>query len=251
MRLRLPLVTGAGVLAMVCGLAVPSSAASSPVGTKTAAQILTLTTSAMKRAGSFHYDLADPCGGIVQITLSTESAKSEGTQTQMLGGGSETCRLIGKSLYMYGDKTSNAQDFGVKYSGLANKWALVPATNKNDANLASGILLLSILQQFDGVSVERSESPEDQRRSDRRDRGQIAGFLERRYADDLRLADRTVVPSGAGGFGCRERPKSVESGVVLQVGREGRGRSRVRVRHAHVSHVRVALRTISRLVASR
>ncbi len=153
MRLRLPFVTFACLLAMVFGIVVPTSAASIPFGSKSPAQILALATSAMKNAGSVHYVSTDSYAGVVQITLSTDSASSVGQQTQKLGGGTETSRLLGETLYIFGDKTSYAQDFGVKNTKLANEWVLVPATNKNYANIAVGILFPSVLQQVVGVST--------------------------------------------------------------------------------------------------
>lgn len=153
MRLRFPFVMFATVLAMVVGFVVPSNAASNPLSAKSPARILSLATSAMKAAGSVHYVSTDSYGGVVQITLSTDSSMSEGVQTQKLGGGTETSRLLGKTLYIFGDKTSYARDFGVKNTKLANEWVLVPAPNKNYANIAVGILLPSVLQQVAGVSA--------------------------------------------------------------------------------------------------
>jgi hypothetical protein len=141
------------VLTVVFGSIPPSSAATAPFGAKTPAQILALATSAMKSAGSVHYVSADSYGGVVQITLSTDSSLTEGVQTQKLGGGTETSRLFGTKLFIFGDATSYAQDFGVKNSKLANEWVLVPITNKNYANIAVGILLSSVLQQVKGVST--------------------------------------------------------------------------------------------------
>src|SRR5665213_3908632 len=107
----------------------------------------------MKSAGSFHYVSSDSYGGVVQITLSTDSSLTKGVQTQKLGGGTETSRFLRSALYVFGDKTSYAQDFGVKNTKLANEWVLVPSTNKNYANIAIGILLPSLLQQIKGVSA--------------------------------------------------------------------------------------------------
>jgi hypothetical protein len=153
MRLRLSFFTSAAVLVIVFGSVASANAASNPFGAKTPAQILALATSAMKSAGSFHYVSTDAYAGVVQITLSTDSSLTEGVQTQKLGGGTETSRLLGKTLYIFGDKTSYAQDFGVKNTKLANEWVLVPFTNKNYANIAIGILLPSLLQQIMGVSA--------------------------------------------------------------------------------------------------
>lgn len=153
MRLRLSFISSVAVLTLVVGLVMPSSAAAHPFGAKSPAQILALATSAMRSAGSVHYVSTDSYGGVVQITLSTDSSLTEGVQTQKLGGGTETSRLLDTTLFILGDKTSYAQDFGVKNSKLANEWVLVPATNKNYANIAVGILLSSVLQQVKGVSA--------------------------------------------------------------------------------------------------
>jgi len=153
MRVRPSVVVFAAVSATALGLVVPASASANPLGSKSPAKILALATSALKSAGSFHFTAADSYGGVVQITLSTDSSRSAGVQTQKLGGGTETSRLIGKTLYIFGDKTSYAQDFGVKNATIANEWVLVPTTNKNYANIAVGILLPSVLQQLGGVSA--------------------------------------------------------------------------------------------------
>lgn len=138
---------------MVLGFVAPTNAATNPFGAESAAQILAVATTAMKNAGSVHSVSTNSFAGIVQITLSTDSAMTEGLQTQKLGGGTETSRLFGKTLFIYGDKTSYSQDFGVKNTKLANEWVLVPATNKNYANISFGILLPSLLQQVEGVSA--------------------------------------------------------------------------------------------------
>jgi hypothetical protein len=153
MRLKLSFVSILAALAVIFGPMSPSSAASNPLATKTPAQILSLAVSAMKSSGSVHYVSSDSYGGVVQITLSTDSSLTKGVQTQKLGGGTETSRLLGSTLFIFGDKTSYAQDFGVKNTKLANQWVLVPSSNKNYANIAVGILLSSVLQQVKGVSA--------------------------------------------------------------------------------------------------
>jgi hypothetical protein len=153
MRFRLTFVTCAAVLAMVFGFVAPMNAATNPFGAKSPAQILAVATTAMKNAGSVHSVSANSYAGIVQITLSTDSAMTEGLQTQKLGGGTETSRLLGKTLFIYGDKTSYLQDFGVKNTKLANERVLGPSTNKNYTNISYGILLPLLLQQVEGVGA--------------------------------------------------------------------------------------------------
>jgi hypothetical protein len=125
---------------------VGASAASG--ATKSAKEILQLSVSAMHAAGSFHYESTASVGGVVAITLSTDSALTYGDQVQRLGGGVETTRLIGKTLYMNADAKAYAADFGVKKTTLANEWVLVPSSNKNYANISSAILVPSVLQQL-------------------------------------------------------------------------------------------------------
>jgi len=155
LRVRPSLVSILAALAMTLGPVLPSSAASNPFGAKTPARILELAATAMKSSGSVHYVSSDSYGGVVQITLSTDSSLTKGVQTQKLGGGTETSRFLRSALYVFGDKTSYAQDFGVKNTKLANEWVLVPTSNKNYANIAVGILLTSVLQQVKGVSAPK------------------------------------------------------------------------------------------------
>jgi hypothetical protein len=56
--------------------------------------------------------------------------------------------LIGKKLYMKANAKAYAQDFGVKKSTLANKWVLIPTTNKNYSNVAEAILVPSVMQEL-------------------------------------------------------------------------------------------------------
>jgi hypothetical protein len=106
----------------------------------------------MHSAGSFHYESTASVGGVVAITLSTNSALTDGDQVQKLEGGVETTRLIGKTLYMNADAKAYAADFGVKKTTLANQWVLVPSTNKNYSNISSAILVPSVLQQLVDVN---------------------------------------------------------------------------------------------------
>jgi hypothetical protein len=116
--------------------------------TKTPAEVLQLSVSAMRTEGSFQYESTSSFGGIVAITLITNSSITDGDQIQLLDGGVETTRLIGKTLYMIADAKAYAADFGVKKTTLANKWVLVPSTNKNYANISSAILVPSVMQQL-------------------------------------------------------------------------------------------------------
>ncbi len=120
--------------------------------TKSAAQVLQLSVSAMHAEGSFHYESTASIGGVVAITLSTNSALTYGDQVQSLAGGVETTRLIGKTLYMNADAKAYSADFGVKKTTLADKWVLVPSSNKNYANISSAILVPSVLQQLVDVN---------------------------------------------------------------------------------------------------
>lgn len=136
-------------LSVIAVLVVISLFASAASGTtKSAAKILQLSVSAMRTEGSFHYDSTASFGGHVEIALSTNSALTEGDQIQILDGGVETTRLLGKTLYMYANAKAYAVDFGVKKTTLADEWVLVPSTNKNYANISSAILVPSVLQQL-------------------------------------------------------------------------------------------------------
>jgi hypothetical protein len=85
---------------------------------------------------------------VVALKLSTDSSLTKGVQVQTLDGGTETTRLIGKTLYMYANKKAYVQDFGVKKPTLENEWVLVPSTNKNYGNIAEAILVPSVMQQL-------------------------------------------------------------------------------------------------------
>lgn len=125
------------------------SASASATSQKSPAEVLQLSVSAMRSEGSFHYVSTASIGGTVAITLSTDSSLTDGQQVQkQLDGGTETTRLIGKSLYLYADAKTYADDFDVKKSTLANEWVLVPPTNKNYADLSSAILTTSVMQQL-------------------------------------------------------------------------------------------------------
>jgi hypothetical protein len=128
------------------------SASAASATTKSPAQVLQLSVSAMHSQGSFHYESRASVGGTVEITLSTNSSLTDGNQVQSLAGGVETTRLIGKKLYMNADAKAYAADFGVKKTTLANKWVLVPSTNKNYANISSAILVSSVMQQLVDVN---------------------------------------------------------------------------------------------------
>jgi hypothetical protein len=153
-RFRL-IVTGLTVVAVVgFGLVTTASAASS-LSSKSPAAILSLAIQSIKDAGSFHYAQTASVSGSVEVTLSTDSSPSEGTQTQTLDGGTETTRLIGTTLYIKGDKTAYAQDFGVKITTLANEWVLVPKSNKNYVDIATAILTSSVVQQDAGFIPQK------------------------------------------------------------------------------------------------
>jgi hypothetical protein len=124
------------------------SAGASGASTKTPAEILQLSVSAMHNKGSFHYNSTSSIAGVVALTLSTDSALKYGDQVQNLDGGTETTRLIGKKLYMYANARAYEEDFGVKKPTLANEWVQVPSTNKNYGNIADAILVPSVMQQL-------------------------------------------------------------------------------------------------------
>jgi hypothetical protein len=119
--------------------------------TPAAGQILQRSVSSMRAQGSFHYDSTSSIGGVVALKLSTDSSLTKGVQVQNLDGGTETTRLIGKKLYMFANKKAYVQDFGVKKPTLANKWVLVPPTNKNYGNIAEAILVPSVMQQLEDI----------------------------------------------------------------------------------------------------
>jgi hypothetical protein len=139
-------------LAVVLAATSLIGASAASAATKSPAEVLRLSISAMHSAGSFHYESTASVGGVVAITLSTDSALNYGDQVQKLGGGVETTRLIGKTLYMNADAKAYAADFGVKKTTLANEWVLVPSSNKNYANISSAILVPSVLQQLVDVN---------------------------------------------------------------------------------------------------
>ena len=130
---RLTLVLPAVVVALATW-----SAGASASSTKTAEEILQLSVGSMRVAGSFHYTSTSSIGGKVALSLSTDSSLKDGVQIQKLDGGTETTLLIGKKLYMKANAKAYAQDFGVKKTTLANKWVLVPTTNKNYAQHRRG-----------------------------------------------------------------------------------------------------------------
>jgi hypothetical protein len=140
---RLTLVLPAVVIALATW-----SAGASASSAKTAAEILQLSVGSMRVAGSFHYTSTSSIGGKVALSLSTDSSLKDGVQIQKLDGGTETTLLIGKKLYMKANAKAYAQDFGLKKTSLANKWVLVPTTNKNYANIAEAILVPSVMQEL-------------------------------------------------------------------------------------------------------
>jgi hypothetical protein len=133
--------------ALVVALAMWSASASA-ASAKTATEILQLSVGSMRVAGSFHYTSTSSIGGKVALSLSTDSSLNDGVQIQKLDGGTETTLLIGKKLYMKANAKAYAQDFGVKKSTLANKWVLVPTSNKNYSNIAEAILVPSVTQEL-------------------------------------------------------------------------------------------------------
>lgn len=127
------------------------SAGASASSVATAAEMLQLSVGSMRAAGSFHYTSTSSIGGKVALSLSTDCSLKDGVQIQKLDGGTETTRLIGKKLYMKANAKAYVQDFGVKNSTLANRWVLVPTTNKNYSNIAEAILVPSVMQALVNV----------------------------------------------------------------------------------------------------
>lgn len=132
----------------VVALLLATSSLEAGAASKTAAQILQISVNSMQKEGSFHYESTSSIAGKVALTLSTDSSLTYGSQTQTLDGGTETTRLIGKTLYLYANAKAYAQDFDVAKTTLANKWVLVPSTNKNYGNIADAILVKSVMQQL-------------------------------------------------------------------------------------------------------
>jgi hypothetical protein len=147
-RLRTTLAIVALASTSTLAYVVPASAGSSTSGAKTAKEILAITANAMLKAKSVHYDQTGSIGGSLVVTLSTDSASTKGTQTQTLDGAKETTRVVGGSLFINATKKAYSDDWGVKNSTLANRWVLVPKSNKNYASISAAILLSSLTSEF-------------------------------------------------------------------------------------------------------
>ena len=130
----------------VVALLLATSSLEAGAASKTAAQILQISVNSMQKEGSFHYDSTSSIAGKVALTLSTDSSLTYGSQTQTLDGGTETTRLIGKTLYLYANAKAYAEDFDVAKTTLANKWVLVPSTNKNYGKIATRHPAKSVMQ---------------------------------------------------------------------------------------------------------
>ena len=133
--------------ALLFGSFVVASAASG-ASSKSPLEVLRLSVSAMHTEGSFHYMSTSTIAGSVVVSVSTNSSLTTGDEVQKLAGSVESTRLIGKSLYIDADAKAYADLFGVKKTTLADKWVLVPTSNKNYANLSSAILVPSVMQQL-------------------------------------------------------------------------------------------------------
>ena len=57
----------------------------------------------------------------MQITFSTDSSMTGRVQFKKLGGDTKRSRLLDTTPFIFGDKTSHAQDFGVKNSKVVNE----------------------------------------------------------------------------------------------------------------------------------
>ena len=142
------------LFSLIAALAIPSviGTTAASAAAKTPAQILQLSVSAMHSEGSFHYKSTASVGGVVAITLSTDSSLTDGDQVQKVDGSVETTRLIGKALYMNADAKAYDEVFGIKKTTLANEWVLVPSSNKNYSEISSAILVPSVIQQLVDVN---------------------------------------------------------------------------------------------------
>lgn len=138
------------LLAAAALAASPVIIASAASGAKqdSPARVLQLSVSAMREKGSFRFVSTASYDGVVAVRVTTDSSLTYGVHVQSFDGGTETTRLIGKSLYMYADEKAYSADFGLKHSSLADQWVLVPPSNANYANMSSAILVPSVMQQL-------------------------------------------------------------------------------------------------------
>jgi hypothetical protein len=143
MRSRTTIVATVASALLLAGLSTPSGATASPFGTKTPVEILSLVSSAVTSSKGVRATeiLSYPN---LSIKITTDGAKTEGTQVIRENGGSETNRLLGTQLFVRANKNGYVQIFGIYDSPLAGKWALVPSSNKNYSYVANGLTLTSI-----------------------------------------------------------------------------------------------------------
>jgi hypothetical protein len=146
MRRQIPLLALAIYAGLTLGLPNLAQAATEPFGSRTPAQILSLTRIAMEKAGSVHVVNKTSLNGTISFTLTTDSSTSRGAQTQVFGAGVEKVRLIGSTLFINADSAAFSLDFNVSNSTLTNEWVRVPASNPNYANISAAILLPSLIK---------------------------------------------------------------------------------------------------------
>ena len=146
MRRQIPLLALAIGAGLTLGLANLAQAAAQPFGSRTPAQILSLTRIAMERSRSVHVVNRTSLNGSISFALTTDSSTSRGTQTQVFGAGVEKVRLIGSTLFINANSAAFSLDFNVSNSTLTNEWVRVPASNPNYANISAAILLPSLIK---------------------------------------------------------------------------------------------------------
>ena len=146
MRRQTPLLALGICSGLIIGLPSLAQAATGPFGSRTPAQILSLTKAAMERAGSVHVVNTTSLNGTISFTLTTDSSAGSGTQAQVFGGGVEKVRLIGSTLFINADSVAFSLDFNVSNSTLTNEWVRVPVSNPNYANISAAILLPSLIK---------------------------------------------------------------------------------------------------------
>jgi hypothetical protein len=128
------------------GVSMSAGAGTNPFGSKAPAQILSLTSAAMLKAGSVHLAGGASFPGLASLNATLDSAKNHSTQVVSGNGAMETDLVIGTSLFIKGNAVDYVDSYGVKNSPLANKWVLVPSRNPTYASTFSGELLGSLVQ---------------------------------------------------------------------------------------------------------
>jgi hypothetical protein len=128
------------------GLIMAAGADTNPFGSKTPAQILSLTSAAMLKAGSVHLAGEASFPGLASLNATLDSAKNHSTQLVSGTGAMETDLVIGTSHFIKGNAVDYEKSYGVENSPLANQWVLVPTSNPTYASTFGGELLGSLVQ---------------------------------------------------------------------------------------------------------